>query len=318
VQRTFATAYDQICASFPTRATAIAWFRDHHDTIVALLRTVVEQEWGNDLGWSLAEAVWTLLHHDGHFDAVVQTQRLGAQDAARRGHVFAAVALCRQAHALRHLHRYDEAHACCTRALDLVEQHRGTWSHEDREWVCSVALHGRGRVAEARGDLGAALSDFLASWRAELAMVRRRPEATGYGVALRCRDIAWAKARQRDFLAAWLWLGDAEQIFRRVADQRGDPTQYGRTLYTRARVCALAGDHNAARMAYQAADIHLTSVEGHRLHIELDDHAARSDIAVGELTVARERLSRARDRAHLIGDAELATAFTRRIQELTA
>jgi tetratricopeptide (TPR) repeat protein len=247
-QHKVASGYNDVSFRFSDSNEAMEWFRRDRDAVLGTLRVAVTREWDSDIAWSLAEPLWTLLQHDGHYGLVLETQNLGAQDAHRRAHHFEAVALARKAHALRHLGRYDEAKSWCTLALDLVETHVGQWSASACEWIESVAVQGRGHAAEGTGDLTAALVDYQRSLQIEQRRAVANPGSTGYGVALRLRDIAWVHARRGDAALAHQRLDEAEAIMRTMAETTGDGSGLGRTLYMRGRIHALAGHHEEAGM----------------------------------------------------------------------
>lgn len=288
-QRKFAPAYRDVHSPFAGRAQALVWFRGERDAAVALLRIAVEHGWF-EVGWTLAEPLWTLLHHDGHLAAALETQRLGELAAARCGHWFEAVALIRQGHLLRTMGRFEDAVLCCARAISMVKRHRDRWPYEVLEWIESTATNGRGSAAEGLGQLDQALTAFHHSLRIEHRRAEANPHSTGYAIALRRRDIAWVLAQQGRFDDAHQQMDLVTQIMRKLVVTHDDAGGYGRTLYLRGRIYALANDHRAARAAYDAAEQVLPAVDGHRWLVDLYKYATDTDLALRDFVAAERHL----------------------------
>jgi tetratricopeptide (TPR) repeat protein len=311
-QRKFAPAYLDVASPFAGRAQALAWFRAERDAAVALLRTTVERAW-SEVGWTLAEPLWTLLHHDGHLEEALETQRLGELAATRCGHWFQAVALTRQGHLLRKLGQFDKAGQRCSRALSQVDHYRDNWPADVCEWLESVATNGQGHAAEGLGQFDQALTAFTHSLHIEQRRAEANPNSTGYAIALRRRDIAWVLAQQGQFDEAHQQLDLATAIMQELVDTYGDAGGYGRTLYLRGRIYALAGKHRSARAAYNAAEQILPAVDGHRWLVDLYVHAADTDVALRDITAADRHLRAAIDLAERGGRDDLARDLRARL-----
>lgn len=67
-----------------TPAEAIDWFEGERQSLVAVLRAVVEREW-DVLAWQLGEALWLAYHNRKHFGEALEVYELGARAAQRCG-----------------------------------------------------------------------------------------------------------------------------------------------------------------------------------------------------------------------------------------
>ena len=104
------------------RAEARAAFDQERATAPNVLTIAVELGL-HDQAWQLAEALWPLLRSDGHAEAVLDTQTLGARAAHAVGHVYESTALSRCAWALTRLGRATEAIDHARNAHRLAVEH---------------------------------------------------------------------------------------------------------------------------------------------------------------------------------------------------
>ncbi len=315
-QRKFSPAYEAVTAHFATKSEAMTWFRRDREAALATLRLAVERDW-TALACDLAEPMWALLLHDGHFRDVVNSQEAGAAAARLRGDPFEAVALMRTSFGLRRMGLHGDARQQCTAALALAQARKAQWNEQDLVWIESAAAHARGMAAEAAGDFDAALGDYEHSIRVEQQRTASRGDTTGYGLALRKRSVAWVLALRGDFPTAHQYLDDVEATMRTIMDTTGDSSGYGRTRQLRGRIHALAGEWEQARATMTDIEQILLSCGSHRWLIELYDSMAHIDVALHDVYTARVHLTAAQQLALGDGHTELAAAFAHRLAALS-
>jgi tetratricopeptide (TPR) repeat protein len=269
--------------AFADAAEALAWFTDEHPNVMAAQQRAVGNEW-DQLVYQFAETLWNPLRITYRSDDLAVSQRLGADAAARCGHVLEPFCRARQASAESRRGRHAIALAVSTSAVNRATTLGNRRALADALAVRSRAARQAGRLVDAQLDqqraleldveggvrrgqalrlrefgeiaLDSAVADprlALEHFDSATHLFRTLGDDVGHAKAMIGKARALAQLSMSG--AALTALDDIEDVLRSY----GAPGCLGDLAGARAEIHARRGDHDTAHHYYCAAVEHFTA-----------------------------------------------------------